>query len=57
MVTHTRCSLKILPRALMVVSPVPVHLTHKLTFAGDTCDMLAFIVLPILMWLAAKLRR
>ncbi len=49
--------------ALTVIPPAVVYFAgvrnfaDVLAFAGDTGDLMAFIVLPILMWLAAKLRR
>ncbi|ASJ07250.1 aromatic amino acid transport family protein [Thermococcus pacificus] len=49
--------------ALTVVPPAIVYFAgvrnfaDVLAFAGDTGDMLAFIVLPVLMWLSAKLRK
>ncbi|WP_337456235.1 hypothetical protein [Thermococcus zilligii] len=49
--------------ALTVVPPVLAYLAgvrnfaDVLAFAGDTGDMMAFIVLPLLMWLATKLRK
>lgn len=48
--------------ALTVVPPAVVYFAgvrnfaDVLAFAGDTGDMLAFIVLPVLMWLAHRLR-
>ena len=48
--------------ALTVIPPAIVYFAgvrnfaDVLAFAGDTGDMLAFIVLPILMWLAYRLR-
>ncbi|WP_456452858.1 aromatic amino acid transport family protein [Thermococcus sp.] len=48
--------------ALTVIPPAALYFAgvrnfaDVLAFAGDTGDLMAFIVLPILMWLAAKLR-
>ncbi|ASJ04726.1 aromatic amino acid transport family protein [Thermococcus barossii] len=49
-------ALTVIPPALLYFAGVR-NFADVLAFAGDTGDMLAFIVLPVLMWLAAKLRR
>lgn len=49
--------------ALTVIPPAALYFAgvknfaDVLAFAGDTGDMMAFIVLPVLMWLASRLRR
>jgi len=48
-------ALTVIPPAILYFAGVR-NFADVLAFAGDTGDMLAFIVLPILMWLAAKLR-
>ena len=49
--------------ALTVIPPAAIYFAgvknfaDVLAFAGDTGDMMAFIILPILIWVVAKLRR
>jgi len=49
--------------ALTVVPPAVVYFAgvrdfaNVLAFAGDTGDLMAFVVLPVLVWLASKLRK
>jgi len=49
--------------ALTVIPPAALYFggvknfADVLAFAGDTGDMMAFIILPILIWVVAKLRR
>ncbi|ASJ00849.1 aromatic amino acid transport family protein [Thermococcus gorgonarius] len=47
--------LTVIPPAIVYFAGVR-NFADVLAFAGDTGDMLAFIVLPVLMWLSAKLR-
>ncbi len=49
-------ALTVIPPALVYFAGIR-NFADVLAFAGDTGDMLAFIVLPLLMWLAMRLRR
>ncbi len=49
-------ALTVIPPALVYFAGVR-NFADVLAFAGDTGDMLAFIVLPVLIWLAPKLRK
>ncbi|WP_308686517.1 aromatic amino acid transport family protein [Thermococcus thermotolerans] len=48
--------LTVIPPAALYFAGVR-NFADVLAFAGDTGDLMAFIVLPILMWLAARLRK